>query len=141
MAILQIDPMSLQDIEAVVLRRWERLEIGDIDYYKTVEKSFSSSSEAIAVRIDGELCLLFGHGARSLFAGSGFAWMLVTEKAEEHWITLAKLSKRVVGKLNEIYPEVFTATYPGNSRSIHWLKWLGFREYARTENNLTMVRG
>jgi len=139
-AILQLDPMFEKDIEEVVLRDWEALEYRG-DYKEALRHRLMESEEAFSVRIDGKLCLLFGHFSRSLYKGSGIVWMVATPAAENNWIQMVKFSKFVVMKLNLIYPQVFTATYPKNARAIRFLEWLGFKKYSMLNDNLTMVRG
>lgn len=140
MATLQIKPMCLEDIEDMKLRDWEAKEYRG-DYKAQLRKMLSLSDEAFSVRIDGQLGLVFGYLSRSLFSGSCVLWMCATPVAETNWVSFVRLSRTVIQILSAIYPELYTATYPGNARAIRFLKWLGFRQHSTANNTLTMVRG
>lgn len=141
MAILRIEPTQPYHIAEVNFREWELNEYGKEDYREALMKSVKASVEALTYKINGKIVLLVGHAPRSIFTGSGFAWMLATPEAEEHWFLLAKHSKKIVAALCSLYPELFVATYAGNARAIRLLTWLGFKKHSQSGNNLTMVRG
>jgi hypothetical protein len=131
----------MADVGTISLRNWERDAMPDVDYAQAILASMRQSDETISVRINGKLCLLVGHFARSMFVGSGSAWMLAMPEAEKYKVTLMKFSRRVIHHLSELYPELYVATYPGNERAIRWLEWLGFKAVERqVGKTLTMVK-
>lgn len=132
----------VEDVEGISLRDWEREEIRGLDYKKAVQDSMARSDETIAVSVEGKLCLLVGHFAHSMFAGSGNAWMFATPEAEKHKVTMARFSRRIVNLLSDIYPAVYVATYPGNTVAVKWLEWLGFKAAEKQVSpfTLTMVK-
>ncbi len=134
--------MTPADIDDVGLRGWEADQVRGmgLDYKTALVTTFAKSDEAFAVEKDGELMLLFGHAARSLFKGSGWAWMLATPEAETHWRTMTKFSRKIVGLLSSLYPELYVATYTGNETAIRWLEWHGFVKHSSHGNTLTMVK-
>jgi len=134
--------MNFADVKSVALRDWEVDEVRGLglNYETALARTFYDSDEALAVTKDGELLLLTGHWARSMFGGSGIAWMFVTPEGQENWRELCRLAKKVVATLSDIYPTVYVATYPQNEKAIRFLNWLGFEVESLLGNTLTMVK-
>jgi len=134
--------MTLHDVKVVGMRQWEADEVRGLglDYQGALTKTFFQSDEAFAVSSDGQLLLLVGHWARSMFLGSGVAWMFVTPEGDERWRQLVRLSRKIVTQLSSMYPYLYVATYCENVRAIRFLEWHGFKIDSRQGQTLTMVK-
>jgi ribosomal protein S18 acetylase RimI-like enzyme len=141
-ATLQIRPMTFHDVKCISLRDWEADEVRGLglDPQAALAQTFYSSQEAFAVSKEGQLLLLTGHWPRSMFGGSGIAWMFVTPEGNDNWRELVRLSKKIVAQLSRIYLEVYVATYPQNETAIRFLEWHGFERHSQLGNTLTMVK-
>lgn len=84
------------------------------------------STLAYTAMVDGEPVCIFGVAPRSLLTGEGLPWMLATDGLQQIERVLARMSKPVVEAMLDAYPMLGNWVDARNTRTIRWLKWLGF---------------
>lgn len=76
--------------------------------------------------VDGKIVCMFGVTPVKEFQGVGVIWMLATAEFDKHAMVFAVNCKKVVKKMIKGYEFVFNYVHTKNTKSVEWLKWLGF---------------
>jgi hypothetical protein len=100
------------------------------DVLRTLEQSIRLSTDCWAAEIDGELIALLGVAPVSLLSGIGSIWLLGTPRMTRvrSLTRFARDYLRLI--LTTEYPVLMNYVDARNTRSIRWLKRLGFTVHA-----------
>lgn len=124
-----VRPATVEDCHALfpLLRECDRKEILLATGDSTVQvllSSIAASEEAwIAEELDGTLLGIYGV---SNVEGMGGVWMLATPAVYRHSKALVKDGRKWIAGLLKRFPILFNFVHAENSRSIGWLRKLGF---------------
>lgn len=75
---------------------------------------------------EGEVFAMGGVMAKSVIDPGGIVWLLGTDRLEDVWYAFAKESRRIIDILLEEYGSLENLVDVTNTKTIRWLKWLGF---------------
>lgn len=56
----------------------------------------------------------------------GMPWMVGTADLEDEWVTLARLTPKIVGEMHDLYPVLTNHVDLRNDLAQDWLLWAGF---------------
>ncbi len=85
----------------------------------------STAHVALSVRCDGVLTMIFGVSRRN---GPGACpWMLSSEELDAYAVTFYRMTKDNIQAQLNAYGYLENYVDVRNTRSIRWLKWLGFK--------------
>lgn len=120
-----------EDVEGLIedLREADRQELiaSDGDPEEAVRRSVRESAWAVTVYIDGKLAAITGVAPIDGLLGSrGSPWMLGTPHVDRHPSVLVKVGRLYCGAMLDQYPHLLNFVDARNTRSIRWLKRLGF---------------
>ena len=90
-----------------------------------LRESIADSLHCWTARREGKLMAVFGVGEITQDVGS--PWMLGTPVLDKHPRILQRLAPEYVQIMLGIYPHLLNFVHAKNTRSIRWLKRLGFR--------------
>ncbi|CAB4149598.1 hypothetical protein UFOVP555_12 [uncultured Caudovirales phage] len=120
------------DIEAVIagLRQADYDEVlassGDVE--RTVRESPACSNWTLTFLVDGEIACVMGLAPIDGLLGTRAApWMLGTDVLDRHPGALMKTCPRYIAGMLSSYPHLLNFVDARNTRSIRWLKRLGFK--------------
>jgi hypothetical protein len=89
----------------------------------------------------GRPAALFGAVAVQGVDGVGVPWLLRTPEADARPVTMAKVAKKFLPRLNEAFPVLRDAPLIGDGVVRRWLSWLGFSESMADRGHVVMERG
>ncbi|WP_208539341.1 hypothetical protein [Algihabitans albus] len=89
-------------------------------------QSLRHSDLAWAGLIDGEVLALWGAGTTALLGRQGAPWLLAGRGLERHKRSFLRLSRENLARLQARYDYLENWVDARNTRSIRWLRWLGF---------------
>lgn len=81
---------------------------------------------AVAVK-NGEPLVMLGLVKRDILTGGGTVWLLGSENALNHKIDFLRQSRPMLKELLSICPRLSNRVHAKNTKSIEWLKWMGFK--------------
>jgi hypothetical protein len=84
------------------------------------------SSVAWVVMIDGRPEAMMGATPISFIEGRGRAWLLMTDVAERHAVTLVRLGRIYTEAMHRHYPMLENWVHADNTKAIRWLTRLGY---------------
>lgn len=113
------DKMRLSD-------RKEMYYMAAVKPHSAIEMSTAMSREVTTALVNDEPCLLFGIGTRTWFSTVGVPWLLGTDLADQYQYRFARFSKKFYAELDAAYDEMENYVWVENTKTIRWLKWLGF---------------
>lgn len=93
---------------------------------EALEAGIHESQYAAVAWVDDLPCAVYGLRVESALGGIGVPWMLATEGALEHKSEFLKQSPDIVRSMLNICPTLYNYVHAENTKSIRWLKWLGF---------------
>lgn len=96
------------------------------DVRASLERAVRVSTLARAMDVDGAFILLFGVAPVSLLGRVGAPWMLATERVERCPGALMRGASLYIPIMRDLYPVLVNYVDARNTRSIRWLKRLGF---------------
>lgn len=119
------------DVEELVnnLRHADIEEIrasGDLLPIEAVQQCVALSAPCWAAVINGELAAIFGAAPISLIGPIGTPWLLGTPVMDRHPRTVISTSRPYLALIQAAYPQLVNWVDVRNTRSIRWLKALGF---------------
>jgi len=97
---------------------------GDVD--KTVRHSVKRSNHKWSVYANGQFVCIFGVGSPSLLSDTGVVWMLGTDLIERYKGAFIKYSRDYITAMLSVYPYLTNFVDARNTRTIRWLKFMGF---------------
>jgi hypothetical protein len=132
-AEVTIEPVQPGDAEELIrlLRDADRQEveasagIGNVE--AAIHHSIASSWRCWSGRADGELGCVFGVAPLSALSGIGAPWLLGTTVMDANPRAVIRRSPRYIRPMLELFPHLMNMVDVRNTRSIQWLRWLGFR--------------
>lgn len=113
---------------ANTLRKEDAEEVLAYDYestFQTLEQSVSNSVAPRAWLVDDQPALICGVAITRLL-GTAIPWALSSNLVEQHPYIMLKGSKYIVGEWRKEYPFMKNYVDARYTKSINWLKWLGF---------------
>lgn len=125
-------PAKLEDVWELArnMRDQDREELhasSGEDIVHILRESYKYSDWTMAGRVNGELACLFGvRGSTTMICNFGVPWMLGTPVLEKHPGALMRHCAGYVALMAERYPLLMNWVDARNTRSIRWLKRLGF---------------
>lgn len=133
---VEITPAEIGDADVLAprLRDADREELKAMDGLDTaasIRGAISASrgrveDMAFAVWIDGRLVCLFGFIPAGALANEAHPWLLASDEVERIPSILTKQAGRYCSALLGDYPVLFNYVDARNTRSIEWLKRIGF---------------
>lgn len=127
-----VRPATLADVGALV----PRLRQADVDecdalngpgqVMKMAVATVACSPLALAWEHDGELIALFGV-AGTMLDSIGTPWLIGTPALHRQGRALIRLAPSYIRRMTELFPKLANVVDVRNTRSIRWLKRLGFR--------------
>jgi len=91
-----------------------------------VQRGLKQSSKCWVTLAGGEPCMIFGVAPVSVLSRTGTPWMLATDRIEDIKPSVARRSRHYVGSMMEGFDLLRNWVDFENTRSILWLKRLGF---------------
>ncbi len=122
---------NAQDIALLAskMRDSDRAEItasSGADVQETLRASVAISIAPVAVEIDGELAGIFGDVHVAQQPDKGVVWFIATPLWDKHPLLLTKEAAKIMRGWFEKYTVLFNYVDARNTKSIRWLKVLGF---------------
>lgn len=77
--------------------------------------------------VDGEPVMMWGIVKESLIGNVGVPWMLATKRLDEVAVIFLRRCKAPLREAMNRYDRLFNYVDARNTRTIRWLKWLGFK--------------
>ena len=71
--------------------------------------------------------MLFGVARRALLGDEHVVWALASEEIERAPFVFLRHCRRVVERLNEVFPVMVNFVGVWNEQSLRWLHWCGFQ--------------
>lgn len=91
-----------------------------------LEDEIAKSIFAYVGMVDGRAVALWGVQSSGMVSGYGYLWLVTTKAADEHPFLFARRSKLFVDEISRSFKTLHGMVDPKFSRSIRWLRWLGF---------------
>lgn len=102
------------------------VERAGLDPSRTVEDAVRRAALTWAGMIDGELVCLGGVEQTTILSDSAYLWLITTKAVEAHPFIFVRRSQMVLEAILEQYRMVYGVVDKDFTRSIMWLRWLGF---------------
>lgn len=93
---------------------------------KTVRHSVARSNHKWSVYADGQFVCIFGISQPTLLSDGGVVWMLGTDLIERYKGAFIKHSRDYIEAMLSVYPYLTNFVDARNTRTIRWLKFMGF---------------
>jgi hypothetical protein len=116
--IARLRPDDFREVEAAA-------GIGKVE--ATIRASVAGSWRVWTGRADGELGCIFGVSPLSVLGGVGAPWLLGTDVMDANPRAVIRRSPRYIRPMLELFPHLMNMVDVRNTRSIQWLKFLGFQ--------------
>ena len=115
------DHMRQSDIE-------ECQAISCVDCHAAVEYTYRHTDRDMmwTVQLGGEPVLAFGCARRTVLSTTGIPWLFGTDRLDEIGFTIARQSKKYIGKMLERYDRLENKVPADYEKSIRWFKFCGF---------------
>jgi len=85
-----------------------------------------NSDIAWAGLVDDQVACLFGVQGATILSEVGFPWLIGTDLVDAHAKAFLRRNRKMVDVMLDRYPLLENYVDVRNTRSIAWLKWLGF---------------
>jgi hypothetical protein len=99
---------------------------------ETIRASIAASWSCWTARADGELGCIFGVSPLSALGGIGAPWLLGTDVMDANPRAVMRRSPRYIRPMLGLFPHLMNVVDERNTRSIEWLKWLGFQVHEQS---------
>lgn len=96
------------------------------EVYFSIKWSIMCSRFSWAFEVDGELACLLGIVEGSMISSFGIPWMLGTTVLDKNVGVLIRHSRKYYEEVKGKYAHLVNFVDARNTKSIRWLKWLGF---------------
>jgi len=96
------------------------------DLRHAVLRALALSTRTWAAEVDGRLMLLAGVAPLSLLDGIGTPWTLGTREIDRRPGAFIRLGRAYIPRMRELFPTLVNHVDARNTRSIRWLKRMGF---------------
>ena len=110
------------------MREPDRLEVqilsGNVE--KAVRMTLALADKVWTGTIDDEVVCVFGVNPRSILTNEGCPWLLGTKKLDKYPVTFMRHARPYLERMKARYPRLSNLVDVRNSRSVRWLKLLGF---------------
>lgn len=134
---VEVRPLRAGDVEALLegMRQADREEVtaasGSVEH--ALLEGVRNSNWVQAATIDGGLACIFGCAPLDgLLGRRGVPWMLGTDLLDRHPSALMRHCRGYVAGMTDTYPHLLNFVDARNTRSIRWLKRLGFTVHPAT---------
>jgi hypothetical protein len=97
-----------------------------LDPYQALVRSWAISDHSWTALFDEEPACMFGVTQASLLTDSGRPWMISTDLVDRYPMSFLKEQKPFMVHIWRRYAQLENYVDARNTRSIRWLKWLGF---------------
>lgn len=94
--------------------------------HQALINSLKTSTHVWTGFVDGELTCVMGVGPRCAISQEGTPWMIGTPAIDRHAVTFLRHCRDVLQQMLSAYPYLRNYVDMRNTKSIRWLKWLGF---------------
>ena len=97
-----------------------------LEPYDAIKMSLMYTNYPKTGLVDGRVMAIWGVGKVTQLSEKGIPWMLTSKLVDEHSRTFLRLSRTLLNEIKQeadVFDNVVDAR---NTRSISWLKWLGF---------------
>ena len=102
-------------------------ELVDADPLKSLQMRLGASSHALtALDKHGYVICMFGLASMGDKGASGAPWLVGSDLIENHRVLFARLSKKYLAAMLQLYPVLENAVDARKTNSVRWLRWLGF---------------
>ena len=91
-----------------------------------IEITMASAVSAYTALVDGVPALMWGVARRTFISDVGVPFLLGTDVADEHQFRFGKESKKYFTVMTEEFPVMENFALATNTKTLRWLKWLGF---------------
>lgn len=98
-----------------------------------MEKGMKYSEETFTGLINGVPVCMWGVVQDSFVFNTGTPWMVSAVQLEEHDIAFLRRARKPVLEMLEKYDKLENYVDARNTRSITWLRWMGFNVEEKTE--------
>lgn len=99
----------------------------DVSICRAIVESVRGSRVCFCVKRNGAAVMLFGVARRALLGDEHVVWALASEEIERAPFVFLRHCRRVVERLNEVFPVMVNFVGVWNEQSLRWLRWCGFR--------------
>ena len=114
---------------AANIREADRREIHFLAALKplsAIKLTISCSEHAWTATADGRPAVIFGVCRRTRLSDVAMPWLLATDEADKHMTSFARISRTAFDAISEAYPVLENYALAENTKTLRWLKWLGF---------------
>ncbi|WP_027179945.1 hypothetical protein [Maridesulfovibrio bastinii] len=121
---------ELEDIDHIIseLRASDKRDLetirADQPIAEVIFNDVIQSKVVLCLYVNDAPCLVFG--IIQLCDGVGVPWMVSSAEVENHSISLARISKRLLKIVQYEFPVLVTWISKDNQRSLSWHRWCGF---------------
>jgi len=130
---ITVEPTNLSDIVDLVnhMRESDKEEVlasHGFSPYHAAMYAYRTATDSCAFRVDGKLVAINGVAPLCGLPG-GSPWMLATDDIEKYSRQFFRLTRDHVAAMLDSYGYLANFVHAKNTKSIKWLKWLGFTIY------------
>ena len=114
---------------AADMRDEDAAEVWASHHYTPLEslvKGMAVTDFSLVVMYDEVPLVVIGLVKRDLLSGTGLIWMLGSNAALKHKREFFTLTGPIMDEMLTICPRLCNMVHSKNTKSIQWLKWLGF---------------
>ncbi len=130
MAIVKIIPAEYRHCKMIIGNLRER-DRHIFDTYENpefiIQQELLKSNSCFSGFINGEIVCMWGIHVSTLLNDEAYIWMLTTKAIEDNIFTFIRQSKKLLNNILAECSLVRGYVVADNTRSIRWLKWLGFK--------------
>ena len=94
--------------------------------YEALVRSWATSDHSWTAIFDGVPACMFGVTQASLITDTGRPWMISTDVVDRYPLSFLREQKPFMVNIRRSYARLENYVDVRNTRSIRWLKWLGF---------------
>ncbi len=126
--VLEVQPAHMY-LLGEKMRSADRLEVWASHHRRShaaVQWSVDLSAMSRTVKVDGDLCCIFGVVPGKIDARVGVPWMLCTDEIERHPTWILRLGKSIIHEWRNQYALLCNYILADNEAAVRWLEWLGF---------------
>ena len=132
---LTVRPAIIEDAAAIArnIRECDRLELlasTRLSPEKAIKTSIELSAACWTAEKDGVPIAVFGVCAIDMLAGVGSPWLLASKDCDSVIVPFVKLTRVYIPVMLKLFPVLENMVDVRNTKSIRWLKRLGFTFYA-----------
>jgi hypothetical protein len=126
--VLETKAQHVRDI-ALRMRLEEGIERVGLDKEKIIRGAVKDASYTFTAMIDNEPACMWGIYQQTMLSDTAYMWLITTPLIEKHQFVFARRSQIYLQGLKQHFNVIQGHVDARFSRSIRWLRWLGFRVY------------